>query len=174
MSEEDVSTQHPKALEEARVPASHVDPSRAGHLEGAPPEGPPQAVGLIWRVRDRQTFVSLAARRDSQGAGRPSRVHIGPVTVSFVDGSTAERPRVAYSIGRKVGSAVERNRLRRRLRTIARELAPQLRPGAYLIGVAPQGAQLRFGELRTTVIRAIEAVTRTREPVRPDPKSSRL
>jgi ribonuclease P protein component len=173
MSEEDVSTEHPEALEEARVSASHVDPSRPGHLAGAPPEGPPQAVRLIWRVRDRQTFAALADRRDSSGAVRRSRVHIGPVTVSFVDGSPAEPPRVAYSIGRKVGSAVERNRLRRRLRSIARELAPQLRPGAYLIGVAPQGAQLRFGELRTTVIRAIETDAQTGEPVRSDPRRGR-
>jgi ribonuclease P protein component len=65
---------------------------------------------------------------------------------------------VAFAIGRKVGIAVERNRIRRQLRTIFRELAPQLRPGMYLIGVAPASAQLRFGELRITVLRALDAI----------------
>jgi ribonuclease P protein component len=65
---------------------------------------------------------------------------------------------VAYAIGRKVGNAVERNRIRRRLRTIVRELAPPLRPGVYLIGVAPTAAQLRYGELRLTVMRALDTI----------------
>jgi ribonuclease P protein component len=67
-------------------------------------------------------------------------------------------PRVAYAIGRKVGGAVERNRLRRRLRAIVWQLAPSLRPGAYLIGVAPEVANFSVGELRTTVTRALEKV----------------
>jgi ribonuclease P protein component len=80
------------------------------------------------------------------------------VTVSFVNGNPAEPPRVAYAIGRKVGNAVERNRIRRQLRTIVGGLAPQLRPGQYLIGVAPLSTQLRFGELRVTVMRALDAI----------------
>lgn len=65
---------------------------------------------------------------------------------------------MAYAIGRKVGNAVERNRIRRRLRTIVREVAPPLRPGAYLIGVAPPATQLRYGELRLTVMRALDTI----------------
>jgi ribonuclease P protein component len=67
-------------------------------------------------------------------------------------------PQVAYAIGRKVGGAVERNRLRRRLRAIVGQLAPQLRPSAYLIGASPEVRNLSVGELRTTVIRAMEKV----------------
>jgi len=47
-------------------------------------------------------------------------------------GSTTP-PRVAFAVGRRVGSAVERNRLRRQLRAVAAELAPDLEPGAYLV-----------------------------------------
>ncbi len=54
---------------------------------------------------------------------------------------------------------MERNQLRRRLRAIVNELAPQLRPGAYLIRAAPEAAHLRYGELRTTVIGATEAAS---------------
>jgi ribonuclease P protein component len=77
-----------------------------------------------------------------------------------VDGPPTEPPKVAFAIGRKVGGAVERNRLRRRLRAIASELAPNLRPGAYLIGAAPEAATLAFGDLRTHVSDAAAAATR--------------
>jgi ribonuclease P protein component len=65
---------------------------------------------------------------------------------------------VAYAIGRRVGGAVVRNRLRRRLRAIVAELAPELVPGAYLVGAAPEAASLSFGELKAIVSHALKAV----------------
>lgn len=59
---------------------------------------------------------------------------------------------VAYSVGRNVGGAVDRNLWRRRLRAIAAEAAPGLVPGAYLVGVGPGVRGLRFDELRERVI----------------------
>jgi ribonuclease P protein component len=158
MSEAHISAEQSQAIQEARVPSSHGDPSRAGHLEGSPPQGPQAAVGLIWRVRGRTAFGAFNPPRGTLASQRPSRAHIGPITVSFVNGDAAEPPGVAYAIGRKVGNAVERNRIRRQLRTIIRDLAPQLRPGRYLIGVAPHSTQLRFGDLRLTVMRALDAI----------------
>jgi ribonuclease P protein component len=58
---------------------------------------------------------------------------------------TATGARVAYAVGRAVGGAVERNRLRRRLRAIVRDA--ELAPGAYLVAVAPPAARLTFAEL---------------------------
>ena len=55
-----------------------------------------------------------------------------------------------------------RNRLRRRLRAVFSELAPQLAPGAYLVGAAPEAVTLSFGELQAIVTEACEAVTRSR------------
>lgn len=98
------------------------------------------------------------------------RIRRGPVSVTFLPGDTGsvgnlvppdgpEPPRVAYAVGRRVGGAVRRNRLRRRLRAVVADLAPKMRPGAYLVGAAPEAADLPFGELKAVVSRAIEAVT---------------
>jgi ribonuclease P protein component len=83
------------------------------------------------------------------------------LTVTFVETSSSEPPKVAYAIGSRVGGAVVRNRLRRRLRAIVRETAPQLRPGAYLITAAPAAAHLTFGEMRTTVREMLGATAET-------------
>src|SRR5437764_12723019 len=106
MSEAHVSAQQPQTSQESRLPAPHVDPSRTGHLEVAAPQGPPPPVGLTWRVRDRRTFAAF--RRPGAGSDQHSRrSRRGPITVTWVDGSPTEPPRVAFAIGRKVGGAVE-------------------------------------------------------------------
>jgi ribonuclease P protein component len=158
MGEAYVPTEQPEAGQEPRLPAPHGDAGGPGHPQGPPPEGPPQAVGLsgstVWRVRDRETFARLRASRQ--------RVRKGPLTVTFVPAAHPAPPQVAYAIGRKVGTAVVRNRLRRRLRAIVSELAPQLAPGAYLVGAAPAAASLSFGELKIIVSEAFEAVVKRR------------
>jgi ribonuclease P protein component len=68
---------------------------------------------------------------------------------------------VAYAVGRAVGGAVVRNRLRRRLRAAVFELGP-LRPGAYLVGAAPEAASLPFGELKAMVSGALDDAGRVR------------
>jgi ribonuclease P protein component len=62
---------------------------------------------------------------------------------------------VAFAIGRKVGNAVVRNRIRRRLRTLLRESVPDLRPGAWLVAVSPAAAGLTYGELETSLHEAV-------------------
>ncbi len=63
---------------------------------------------------------------------------------------------MAYAVGRNVGTAVARNRLRRRLRAIVSDLAAQLPAGAYLVRAGPEAAELRPGELRAALGRAFE------------------
>ena len=82
-----------------------------------------------------------------------------PLAVTWVPGDPGTAPKVAYAIGRGVGGAVVRNRVRRRLRAAVYELAPSLAPGVYLIGAAPEAASLSFGELRSRLSEALEAVT---------------
>jgi ribonuclease P protein component len=147
-----IPAERQEAGEASRVPAPDVDQGGASHPVGPPAQGPPQPVGLIWSVRDRTTFEAL--RRDGR------RVRRGPITVTWLAGDPAEPPRVAYAIGRKAGGAVVRNRIRRRLRAIIREVGAQLRPGAYLFGATAAAASLSYGDLRATVCQALGALHR--------------
>ena len=55
-----------------------------------------------------------------------------------VASTPGDPPRVAFAIGRSVGNAVTRNRLRRRLRALCHEHRSEFALGhAYLIGARP-------------------------------------
>jgi ribonuclease P protein component len=64
---------------------------------------------------------------------------------------------LAFALGRKVGNAVQRNRLRRRLRHVFTELVSQGRvpAGVYLVTASPDAVECSFEELRRFVQRAV-------------------
>jgi ribonuclease P protein component len=84
--------------------------------------------------------------------------------VTWLAEEVGRPPRVAYAVGRPVGTAVARNRLRRRLRAVVAELAPAVAPGAWLISAGPAAADLTYEELKASVAEALSALTN--EPAR--------
>ena len=116
--------------------------------------GRPAGAGrwAVGPVRSRRTFAELA---QPSGRGRH-----GPVSVSFVDHPDWDRCEVAYAVSRKVGNAVQRNLLRRRMRAIVAEQGSGLSTGAYLVRSGPGGPALEFRELKVAMSRAMEKATR--------------
>jgi hypothetical protein len=44
------------------------------------------------------------------------------------------------------------------LRMLVREVAPQLRPGYYLIGAGPETALLSYNDLRTLLVKVLKQI----------------
>ena len=101
----------------------------------------------LWRVRDRASFAAL--RRDGV------RRRVGPLTVTRLstDAGGSPVPAVAFAVGKPVGPAVARNRLRRRLRHLIADLAPA--PGTYLVSAGPAASTLADQDLRELLRRGM-------------------
>lgn len=155
-SEAYLPAQHQEAGEESRFQAPDVDARRKSDRPGTQAQRSPQAHGLsrepspgvTWRITDRATFEAL--RR----SGR--RARCGPVSVVYLH-DDGDRARVGYAVGRRTGGAVERNRLRRRLRAVVRDIETDegLRPGAYLVAPGPETSGLAYKELIRTLREAM-------------------
>ena len=110
------------------------------------------SVGRVGHVRDRATFLAL--RR----SGRRARA--GQLTLTWladVAGDLAP-PRVAYAVGRRIGPAVQRNLVRRRLRAVVAEFVSEMPPGAYLLSVGKAAKTPEIGEMRTMMAEALAAL----------------
>lgn len=104
------------------------------------------------RLADRATFERLR-REGARGAS-------GPVSVLWLAEEGHQR-RVAYAVGRRVGGAVVRNRIRRRLRAIvAGAAAAEMAPGAWLVRVQPEAAAASFDELERHLRSAVASASR--------------
>jgi len=94
---------------------------------------------LIGRIRERREFERLNRH------GRRARSET--LWCRYLDDPTIVPPGVAFAIGRDVGSAVTRNRLRRRLRVLTARSPALLPHGQLLIGVRPAASKRSFDEL---------------------------
>jgi ribonuclease P protein component len=109
----------------------------------------------VWRLSGRRHFDAL--RREGDRARR------GPIAVLHrpTDGP---HPRIAFALSRDLGSAVARNRLRRRLRAVCRDLERdgRLPAGDYLVRAGAEALALDPAALADAVGAAVAAVARDR------------
>jgi len=166
MNETHLPTERTQTSQDPRIPQADVDEGGTRGDPLAPGERAPSAVRVtdgrppacrgagVGTIRARRSFEAV---RNGASRGRS-----GPLSVSYLEQPSWSRPQVAYAIGRQVGSAVVRNRLRRRLRAIVAGQAPSLPVGAYVIRAGPDGTLLRFDELKVAMSQALERATRGR------------
>lgn len=67
----------------------------------------------------------LKRRADFLSAGKGARTQAPAFTIQARDRRDPHSPRVGFTITKKTGNAVERNRIRRRLRAAARSVIPR-------------------------------------------------
>ena len=103
---------------------------------------------MIWRIRERSAFTRLALEG--------KRTRAGVLWCTYVPDPDAMPPMVAYALGRAIGPAVVRNRLRRQLQALLG--ASSLPAGLYLIGAQPSAARRSFVELEFDLHRLVASV----------------
>jgi ribonuclease P protein component len=145
-----LSAQQAPSSSQARFSCSHEHSCRTSSAQVPSGQGPGPSLGLIDRVRERDSFIRL--RRDGV------RVRTDPLWCSFVLDPELGPPQVAFAIGRTVGSAVSRNRLRRRLRSVLAHC--DLPSGVYLIGARAPACELTFSDIERTTAALLVKVRR--------------
>jgi ribonuclease P protein component len=128
--EADLSAEQTGAQAPTRFSRPHGDerrPQGDQYAARAPPQAAERVTGCqpgiapIQRIRQRSDFVSAAA-----GTKVPSAAFV----LQARERGDAGPPRFGFTVTKKVGTAVERNRVRRRLRDIVRRsAADRLRSG---------------------------------------------
>src|SRR5690242_1557158 len=135
----------------ARVPVPHGDGRRT---QGA--ERPSRA-----RPQEAQRLTTLKKRADFLAANGGRRASTPGFILLVRDRKDADAAmRVGFTVTKKIGGAVVRNRMKRRFRALAREIVPSkgfAGSDHVMIGRA-RGIERDFGLLRTELIRALDGL----------------
>lgn len=94
----------------------------------------------------------LLRSRDFARVRRRGRSASGPLIALYVLPVRPPDVRVGFSVSKKVGKAVIRNRVKRRLREAVRHELPSIRPGTELVFIArPAAAGASYWEIAESV-----------------------
>ena len=94
----------------------------------------------------------LRASRDFKRTYSRGRSYVHPILVLYVLPNRTENRRIGFSLSKKLGDAVDRNRMKRRLREACRMPMETAQNGfdAILVGRSRLG-QASFGEIQTVI-----------------------
>ena len=171
-SEAHVSAQRTPPGQEARVSGPDEHPWRPRRPAGAPRQRAPSSLGVIASIRQRREFDHLRRSGTRIRPDLPSSAVNRSAVNRALWCSYAPAPpdapghRIAFAIGRSVGGAVVRNRLRRRLRACVAETAAagSLPTGLFLFGAAPSATSLDTALLRAGVASIAAQAARMNRP----------
>lgn len=104
----------------------------------------------------RRRSISLTASPEFERVYRKGSVYRGRLfSVHFLP-NTLGSPRLGLSVSKKVGGAVNRNKVRRRLKEIFRSSVMSLPGGAdFVISARPPAAEASFEELNDEFLRSL-------------------
>jgi len=141
--------EQPRPQAPARLPVAHGDGGRTQGAERAARPRPQEAQRLNI-LRKRSDFLAANAGRRATTPGFVLLVR------NREDGDPVQR--VGFTVSKKVGGAVVRNRMKRRFRALAREVLPvQGHSGSDHVMIGRSGGIERdFGLLREDLAKALE------------------
>jgi ribonuclease P protein component len=150
--------------DEAHLPAQQPRPQAASrvpqpHGDGRGPKGserPPRA-----RPQEAQRLTTISKRADFVAANAGKRATTPGFILLVRDRKDSDPSmRVGFTVTRKIGGAVVRNRMKRRFRALAREIVPAKGfAGAdhVMIGRA-KGIERDFAAMRTELANALDGM----------------
>jgi ribonuclease P protein component len=162
--EADLSAQQDQARPPPRLSRAHGDGGRPQGDRQPPPAGPQAPLGLTPPADSTApAAVERLRRRPDFLAANSGRRVVTPAAILLVRARGDDGPmRVGFTVTKKIGSSVVRNRLKRRLRAAARDLLPAhgvAHADHVLIGRA-DGLTRTFALLRDDLARALAKVAR--------------
>ena len=148
-----LSTEQPGPRTPARLSPSQRDGRRPQDPE-RPPRPRPQEAQRLVILRKRSDFLAANAGKRASGPGFVLLVR------DRADGDPAKR--VGFTVTKKIGGAVVRNRMKRRLRALARELLPAGGlPGSDHVLIGRSGGIERdFAQLRQELASALQRLSK--------------
>jgi ribonuclease P protein component len=156
MDEKDVAAQPEEAGQDPRLPGPHEDPRRQERAEAQAAEGPLAACAPGQRLGEKPPVLGgrLLSLKGDRAFQRLRKGRAGRGRFVSVKWLPAPEVRVGIVVSKKVGKAVVRNKVKRRLREILRRLHL---PKAHLLLVAsPEAREAGFAELFQDVVRALK------------------
>ena len=105
--------------------------------------------------------VTMRRRADFLAAAQARRQGMPGFLLQARDRGDMDAPRIGYTCSKKIGNAVARNRAKRRLRALARQVLPgAARPGWDYVLVGRPGATIdrNFADMAAELARAIAKV----------------
>ena len=111
---------------------------------------------MIAGISDRAVFAAIRAEGQ--------HVRSSDLRLRFLPGDGSTQPKVAYAISKKVGNAVVRNRVRRRLRALFSEqlgTKAVIPLSAGLVIALPGAADRTFADLQDQVVELMKKVEKS-------------
>jgi ribonuclease P protein component len=134
---------------QARVPVSHGNGRRTQGAERAPRAGPQEA----------QRLTTLKKRADFLAANAGKRASTPGFILLVRDRKDADPAmRVGFTVTKKIGGAVVRNRMKRRFRALAREIVPVkgITGADHVMIGRSRGIEREFSLLRSELAAALD------------------
>lgn len=152
--EEDVSAQEARAQARAWLHGPHGHEGRTPRARSSSGQGAQAAHRLTAdaALERMPALPTLRRRADFEAIGRQGTARSTPLLVLRWMRSDRSETRIGMSTPRTLGGAVQRNRVRRRLRELIRERLGRIGPGWDLLLIArPAAANASYAELGAAI-----------------------
>lgn len=119
-------------------------------------------LGSRYMKKDKKTFVSLKKDTEFRKIYRAGSSAADRYLVIYKLKSISDEPRIGFSISKKLGKAVKRNRFKRKLREICRlnlEKFPKGHDYVIIVRIAAQNCN--YGELEQSVFNVLRRLNKS-------------